>query len=81
MPEEEIDYKALYERIQGELIEARISILKMRQAPMFRVDQAGIRAWIQENYIVIVVAIMFATFVISGLSTLKEVFKKDGHSE
>ena len=76
MPEEPIDYQALYEGIQNELEQARITILKMRRAssPFDRLNGDTIRIWIHKNYVVIVVAIMILTFLVSSLKTIKSLF-------
>lgn len=75
---EEIDYQALYEGLQSELEQARLAILKMRQArsPLDHVNGDVVRAFVQKNYLVIVVGIMLATALISSLKTLKELWGK-----
>ena len=76
MTEEGIDYQALYESVQNELEQARITILKMRrQSPPFgNVNGDTIRIWVNKNYVVIVVAIMILTFLVSSLKTIKSLF-------
>jgi hypothetical protein len=76
MTTEEIDYKALYEGIQGELEQARITILTMRQARTFQIDGDAIRAFVNKNYVVILVSIMLASLIFSSLKTIKGLFTK-----
>lgn len=73
MSDEDVDYKALYEQIQKELTAARFTILRMKHKPEYTIDGDALRVWIQKNYLVIVVSIMLATFVLSSLKTFKEI--------
>ncbi len=75
---EEIDYQALYDGVVSELEQARLTILKMRQtrSPLDRVNGENIRSFVQKNYLVIVVCMMLATFVVSSLKTLRELWGK-----
>jgi hypothetical protein len=70
--EETIDYKALYEGLQAELEQARLTILKMRQMrnPLDMIDSNRIRAFVQRNYLLIVLALMLASFIISAYKAL-----------
>jgi hypothetical protein len=76
MTEESIDYQALYESVQNELEQARITILKMRHAstPFDRLNGDNIRHFVNKNYVVIVVCIMILTFLVSSLKTIKGLF-------
>lgn len=75
---EEIDYQALYEGIREELEQARLTILKMRQArsPLDHVTGEHIRTFVQKNYLVIVVSVMLATFIVSSLKTMRDLWGK-----
>ena len=72
MDETDIDYKALYEGLQAELEQARLTILKMRQMrnPLDMIDSNRIRAWIQTNYLILVLGFMLASFLISAYKAL-----------
>jgi hypothetical protein len=74
---DDIDYKALYEGLQSELEQARIAILTMRQTrnPLDKLDMDKVRTFVHKNYVMIVVAIMLLTFVVSSLKTIKSLFK------
>jgi hypothetical protein len=76
--ESEIDYQALYDGVVNELEQARLTILKMRQtrSPLDKLDGDTIRTFVQKNYLVIVVCMMLATFVVSSLKTLRELWGK-----
>lgn len=68
-----VDYKALYEQVQQELEAARITILGMRNArnPLGNVNVSTIRAFVNQNYVVIVVAIMLLSLIVSFLKTFR----------
>ena len=70
--ETDIDYKALYEGLQAELEQARLTILKMRQMrnPLDMIDSNRIRAWVQRNYLILVLGFMLASFLISAYKAL-----------
>lgn len=72
MEETDIDYKALYEGLQAELEQARLTILKMRQMrnPLDMIDSNRIRAWVQQNYLILVLGFMLASFLISAYKAL-----------
>jgi heme/copper-type cytochrome/quinol oxidase subunit 1 len=69
MTEEAIDYQALYESIQSELEQARLTILKMRTArnPLENVNMDKIRKFVTENYLVIFLAVMAIELIIKLL--------------
>ena len=75
---EEIDYQKLYEGLQSELEQARITILKMRQtrSPLDKVNGDTIRTFVQKNYLVIIVGFMLASFIVSSLKILKDLWGK-----
>lgn len=64
MPEE-IDYKALVEKLQKELEVARLTIVKMRHSRnlLERLDGDAIRKFVQQNYLVIIVAFFLVEFI------------------
>ncbi len=75
MAEDAIDYQSLYEGLQNELEQARLTILKMRQEHTLRPDIVALRNFVQENYVLIVVSVMVLTFIVSSLKTLRELWR------
>ena len=65
---EKIDYKAVSEKLQRDLEEARLAILKMHTARSFldKINGESIRNFVQRNYTVIVL-ILLAVSYIGGL--------------
>lgn len=64
--EQEVDYKVLYEQVSEELINARIALLHVRARSFPSLpDSTAIKRWIQENYLIIIVAIMMISIVLS----------------
>ena len=78
MTDEQIDYQAMVEKLQADLEEARLTIVKMRFArnPLDRLDGESIRKFVEKNYVVIVVAIMLLSFLLSSLKTIKALLNK-----
>ena len=78
MTDAEIDYKALYEGLQSELEQARLTILKMRQtrSPLDKMNGDTIRTFVQKNYLVILVGLMLASFIMSSLKMLRDLWGK-----
>ncbi len=64
--ETDIDYKTLYEKISEELTATRIALFRMRNEDRFSIPNGDdIREWIQENYLVIIAAMMVISIVLS----------------
>ncbi len=76
MPED-IDYKALYESVQSELEQARLALLKMRYAhnPFEHFTAEQVRQFVAKNYLVIIVAMMLLSLIVSSLKTIRGLFK------
>jgi hypothetical protein len=79
---ESIDYKRMYEHMVNELEQARIAILDLRrkQNMLGNVSGDSIRAWVNRNYIVIVVGVMLTTVIVSSIKTLLELFNTRGNN-
>jgi hypothetical protein len=75
---EEIDYKAVCEQIQHELEQARLEILKLRNVrnPLEQVDGDKLRAFVQKNYLLIIVGMMLVSFIIGSMKTIKEIMRR-----
>ncbi len=66
MAETDIDYKTLYEKVSEELTATRIALFRMRNEDRFSFPNGDdIREWIQENYVVVIVAMMVMSIVLS----------------
>jgi hypothetical protein len=78
---DEIDYKVLYEGVVHDLEQARLTILKMRyNSHSFGIDGEKIKEWVQENYVVIAVAVMLLSFTVSLTKAIVGLFKHKGDS-
>ena len=75
---EEIDYAAMVERLQQELLEARQTILKLRYArnPLDHLDADKIRKFVQQNYLVLLLGIMLFEVIYKLIFSLVQ--KKGG---
>jgi hypothetical protein len=74
---DEIDYKAISEKLQRDLEQARLTILEMRyNTHSFGIDGERVKEWVQENYVVIAVAIMLLSFIVSALKAVGALFHK-----
>lgn len=73
---DEVDYKAIAEQLQRDLEIARLTIVKMRFArnPLTRVKADTVREFVAKNYLVILVAIMLFSFILSSLKTIRGLF-------
>lgn len=80
---DEIDYQAMVEKLQADLEEARLTIVKMRfaRSPLDRLNGEAIRKFVEKNYVVIVVAIMLLSFILSSLKTVKGLLDKPHSKE
>ena len=78
MDTEEIDYKALYEGVQHELEQARLTILKMRHArnPLDKLDIDKVRAFVQKNYVLIILALVAVSYLFEYLIKIKKLRSK-----
>jgi len=72
METEEINYQALYEQVQEELRAARLTILKLRYSrpSLAGMDMAKLRKWLAENYVLIIVAVMILSVLLSLMDTV-----------
>ena len=82
MPDE-LDYKAIAEKLQPDLELARLEIVKMRfaRSPLDRLDGDSIRKFVEKNYVVIVVVLMLLSFILSSLKTIKGLLNKPPSKE
>jgi len=80
---EAIDYQALYEKVSEELTQARIAILKMRQArsPLDAVDTKSARKWLMENYFLIIVGVLVFSVLLSVVDTVGKLHKRKGEDK
>lgn len=75
-----IDYKTLYDKVSEELTQARLYILKQRykSSVMDKVDANSIRKWLQDNYFLIVIAIMLISVLLSLIDSVGKSMKRKG---
>jgi len=71
METEEINYQALYEQVQEELRAARLTILKLRyNHSVVGMDLQKLRKLLAENYVLIIVAVMILSVLLSLMDTV-----------
>jgi hypothetical protein len=77
---DEIDYKVLYDVVQGENERLRLRIVKLRNASSLfdKIDMGQIKTFIEENYIVILVACMVLTFARPIVTSLIRLIRSKG---
>ncbi len=86
MPEtlsEEIDYKTLFESMQGENERLRLRIVKLRTSSSLfeKLDMENIRAFVEENYLTIVVALSILITLLSLITAVVRLSKGASHNE
>ncbi len=76
---EEADYKALYEQVQAELEQARLTIMRLRfvRSPLDHLNGDAVRKFVQQNYLVLILAIMLFE-VVYKLAFSLATKRKDG---
>jgi hypothetical protein len=64
MPED-TDYKAVVEQLQKDLEQARLTIMSLRyvHSPLDRLNSDSIRRFVQQNYLVLILAIMLSEVI------------------